>query len=32
VVMLLVRYGHIRLKFSGKWEDEYQIAEQPEAA
>jgi len=31
VVMLLVRYGYIRLKFAENWEDEYQIAEQPEA-
>jgi phosphatidylglycerol:prolipoprotein diacylglycerol transferase len=27
VVMLLVRYGYIRLKFAENWEEEYQIAE-----
>jgi phosphatidylglycerol:prolipoprotein diacylglycerol transferase len=28
VVMLLVRYGYIRLKFAENWEEEYQISEQ----
>ena len=28
VIMLLVRYGYIRLKFTENWEDEYQISEQ----
>ncbi len=32
VVMLLVRYGYIRLKFAKNWEEEYQITEQPKAA
>jgi hypothetical protein len=31
VVMLLVRYGYIRLKFAENWEEEYRITEQPEA-
>jgi len=30
VVMLLVRYGYIRLKFAKNWEKEYQIVKQPE--
>ena len=32
VLMLLVRYGYIRLKFAENWEDEYQIAEQSQQA
>lgn len=28
VVMLLVRYGYIRLKFAEGWEDQYQVAKQ----
>ena len=28
VIMLLVRYGYIRLKFAEGWEEEYQISEQ----
>jgi len=32
VVMLLVRYGYIRVKFAEKWEAGYQIAEQPKSA
>ena len=28
VIMLLVRYGYIRLKFAENWEEEYHIAEQ----
>jgi len=30
VVMLLVRYGYIRLKFVENWEEEYQINQQPQ--
>lgn len=30
VVMLLVRYGYLRLKFAENWEDGYQIAEKPQ--
>lgn len=29
-ILLLVRYGYIRLKFADKWEEEYRIAKQPE--
>jgi len=32
VIMLLVRYGYIRLKFAENWEEEYQITEQPQKA
>ena len=32
VIMLLVRYGYIRLKFAENWEEQYQIAEQPQTA
>ena len=32
VIMLLVRYGYLRLKFAEKWEEQYQIAEQPQKA
>ncbi len=32
VIMLLVRYGYIRLKFAENWEEQYQIAEQPQKA
>jgi phosphatidylglycerol:prolipoprotein diacylglycerol transferase len=32
VIMLLIRYGYIRLKFAESWEDEYQITEQPQKA
>jgi len=32
VVMLLVRYGYIRLKFAENWEEEYQIAEKSKPA
>ena len=30
VIMLLVRYGYIRLKLAENWEEDYQIVEQPE--
>jgi phosphatidylglycerol:prolipoprotein diacylglycerol transferase len=30
VVMLLVRYGYIRLKFAENWEEEYRITQQPQ--
>ena len=30
VIMLLVRYGYIRLKFAENWEEEYQITQQPQ--
>ena len=30
VVMLLVRYGYIRLKFAENWEEEYRIMQQPQ--
>ena len=30
VVMLLVRYGYIRLKFTENWEEEYRITQQPQ--
>jgi phosphatidylglycerol:prolipoprotein diacylglycerol transferase len=29
-IMLLVRYGYIRLKFAENWEEQYQINEQPQ--
>jgi phosphatidylglycerol:prolipoprotein diacylglycerol transferase len=32
VVLLLVRYGYIRLKFAENWEEQYQINEQPQKA
>ena len=32
VVMLLVRYGYIRLKFAENWENEYQIVNQAQQA
>jgi phosphatidylglycerol---prolipoprotein diacylglyceryl transferase len=32
VIMLLVRYGYIHLKFAKNWEEEYQISEQPQKA
>jgi phosphatidylglycerol---prolipoprotein diacylglyceryl transferase len=32
VVLLLVRYGYIRLKFADGWEERYQVTKQPEVA
>jgi phosphatidylglycerol:prolipoprotein diacylglycerol transferase len=32
VILLLVRYGYIRLKFAENWEEQYQINEQPQKA
>ena len=32
VVMLLIRYGYIRLKFAEDWEDQYQVTKQPQKA
>jgi prolipoprotein diacylglyceryltransferase len=29
VILLLVRYGFIRLKFADDWEDGYQVTNQP---
>jgi prolipoprotein diacylglyceryltransferase len=31
ILLLLVRYGYIRLKVAGQWEEKYQIAPQTEA-
>lgn len=31
-ILLLVRYGYIRLKIAGRWEEEYRIAGQPQKA
>jgi phosphatidylglycerol:prolipoprotein diacylglycerol transferase len=30
IIMLLIRYGYIRLKFAENWEEEYYISEQPQ--
>jgi phosphatidylglycerol---prolipoprotein diacylglyceryl transferase len=30
VILLLVRYGYIRLKFAENWEEQYQVNEQPQ--
>jgi hypothetical protein len=30
VILLLVRYGYIRLKFAENWEEQYHINEQPQ--
>jgi prolipoprotein diacylglyceryltransferase len=30
VLLLLVRYGYLRLKFAENWEKEYHISEQPQ--
>jgi prolipoprotein diacylglyceryltransferase len=32
VILLLVRYGYIRLKFAKDWEEKYQVGKQPGAA
>ena len=32
VILLLVRYGYIRIKFADDWEERYKVTKQPEAA
>ena len=32
IILLLVRYGYIRLKLAQDWEEKYQVAKQPKAA